>query len=250
MPTLLCTVRTCHLPLQGDGQRYVCENSHSFDVARSGYINLLQPQDRRSRNPGDSAAAIEARRRFLDRGFAAPILAAISDLVKEGPALDAGCGDGYYLGALSIDERCGVDISAGAIELAARRYPDCQWVVANADRFIPYADRSFATVMSITGRMNSAEFRRVLADDGRLLVAVSAPDDLVELRGRSRDRVQRTIESFASDFELIDRRRVTTVADLDGAAVRDLLASTYRPRAASAASVTLSLDVLLFRPAS
>jgi 23S rRNA (guanine745-N1)-methyltransferase len=228
----------------------VCERKHSFDIARSGYINLLQPQDRRSRDPGDSAAAIEGRRRFLDRGFAEPLKRPIVDLLIEGPVLDAGCGDGYYLGSISIDDRCGIDISADAIDLAARRYPDCQWVVTNADRFVPYADRSFATVMSITGRMNRAEFRRVLVDDGRLLVAVSAPDDLVELRGPSRDRVQRTIDSFAPDFELIERRRATTVADLDPEAVRDLLTATYRPREGNAASVTLSLDLLLFRPAS
>jgi 23S rRNA (guanine745-N1)-methyltransferase len=241
------------MPLHRDGHRFVCHNAHSFDIAASGYINLLQPQDRRSRNPGDSAAAIEGRRRFLDRGFAEPLQRAIGDLMKEGPLLDAGCGDGYYLGSISIDDRCGIDISAAAIDLAARRYPDCQWVVANADRFVPYADRSFATVMSITGRMNRAEFRRVLVDDGRLLVAVSAPDDLVELRGPSRDRVQRTIDSFAPDFELIERRRARAVADLDAESVRDIRAATYRPsssRAESPAHVTLSLDLLLFRPAS
>jgi len=247
MSQLLCTVRNCQQALHRDGQRYVCANAHSFDMARTGYINLLQPQDRRSRHPGDSAAAIEGRRRFLDRGFAEPLRRAVGDLVNVGPVLDAGCGDGYYLGSLSIEDRCGIDISAGAIDLAARRYPGCQWVVGNADRFVPYADRSFATVMSITGRMNRAEFRRVLVDDGRLLVAVSAPDDLVELRGPSRDRVQRTIDSFAPDFALIDRRRATTVADLDAESVRDLLTATYRPRKGNAAKVTLSLDLLLFQ---
>jgi 23S rRNA (guanine745-N1)-methyltransferase len=247
MPQLLCTVRNCRQPLRRDGDRYVCEQKHSFDIAGSGYINLLQPQDRRSRNPGDSAAAIEGRRRFLDRGFAEPLRRAVGDLVNEGPVLDAGCGDGYYLGSLSIDDRCGIDISAAATDLAARRHPECQWVVANADRFVPYADRSFATVMSITGRMNRAEFRRVLVDDGRLLVAVSAPDDLVELRGPSRDRAQRTIDSFAPDFELIERRRATTVADLDAESVRDLLTATYRPRKGNPAKVTLSLDLLLFQ---
>src|SRR5438132_3688387 len=230
MPQLLCTVRNCHQPLRREGDRYFCERSHSFDVARSGYINLLQPQDRRSRDPGDSIAAIEGRRRFLDRGFAEPLRRTIADLVKKGPLLDAGCGDGYYLGALSIEDRCGIDISTAAIDLAARRVPGCQWVVANADRFVPYADGSFATVMSITGRMNRAEFRRVLVNDGRLLVAVSAPDDLVELRGASRDRVQRTIDSFGPDFTLIERGRASTVADLDAEAVRDIRAATYRPR--------------------
>ncbi len=163
--------------------------------------------------------------------------------------LDAGCGEGYYLG--SIGRGCGVDISTAAIELAARRYPQCEWIVSNADRFIPYADASFDTVMSITGRLNVTEFRRLLRDGGELVVAIAAPDDLVELRGRpNRDRVSRTIESFAAEFDLADQKRVTTRADLDEQSASDILAATYRPRAAGAARVTLSLDVLRFTAAS
>ena len=48
---LLCPVRDCHLALVREGQRVLCARGHSFDVARSGYINLLQPQERRSRQP-------------------------------------------------------------------------------------------------------------------------------------------------------------------------------------------------------
>ena len=140
-----------------------------------------------------------------------------------------------------------MDISTAAIDLAARRYPEAQWVVANADRFIPYADTSFDVVISITGRLNRSEFRRVIRDDGSLVVAISAPDDLMELRGAVRDRVSRTIEMFAPDFEMIERQRATTTADLDGGSVRDLLTATYRPRAAAASRVTLSLDLLRFR---
>src|ERR1035438_697870 len=98
--------------------------------------------------------------------------------------------------------------------------------------------------------MNAGEFRRVLRDDGRLLVALPAPDDLIELRGAVRDRVARTIETFAGGFTLVDRRRVTTAADLDAAAVHDVLHSVYRPvrsRPAEAMRVTFSLDLLLFR---
>ena len=134
---------------------------------------------------------------------------------------------------------------------AARHYPECEWIVANADRFVPYADRSFSIVLSITARMNSGEFRRVLRDDGRLLVAIPAPEDLIELRGRGRDRAARTIETFARDFTLADQRRVATTADLDAAAVEDLLLSIYRPmrsQPVEAIRVTLSLDLLLFRP--
>jgi len=254
---LVCPVRNCRLSLQRDGGRLVCERGHSFDVARSGYINLLQPQDRRSNQPGDTPAAIAARRRLHDRGVSGPLLSAITAIL--GPSandvvLDAGCGDGFYLGSLARQTGCsahGIDISATAIEAAARRYPECEWIVGNADRFVPYADRSFSIVMSITARMNSSEFRRVLRDDGRLLIALPAPDDLIELRGSGQDRIGRTVEMFAHDFTIVDQRRVTTAEDLDAGAVHDVLLAIYRPRRtrpAEAMRVTFSLDLLLFRP--
>src|SRR5579863_10563515 len=97
---LLCPVRDCHQALANDEKRLVCPQGHSFDVARSGYSNLLQPQDRRSKQPGDTAAAIAARRRLHDRGATEPLLRAITEIVEASPGesvLDAGCGDGYYL---------------------------------------------------------------------------------------------------------------------------------------------------------
>ena len=233
----------------------LCPRGHSFDVARSGYINLLQPQERRSKQPGDTAAAVNARRRLHDLGVSGPLLDAIAEIVAPSPSdivLDAGCGDGFYLGTLAGQtgfDAHGVDISVRAVDAAARRYPGCEWIVTNADRFVPYADRSFSIVMSITARMNAVEFRRALRHDGRLLIALPAPEDLIELRGAGRDRVARTIETFADGFTLIDRRRVTTAADLDAAAVHDILHSIYRPmrsQPADAMRVTFSLDLLLF----
>jgi 23S rRNA (guanine745-N1)-methyltransferase len=255
---LVCPVRNCRLSLTRDGQRLLCERGHSFDMARSGYINLLQPQDRRSNQPGDTIAAVRARRRLHDRGVSRPLLDAIAEILAasgDDVVLDAGCGDGFYLGSLACQTGCsahGVDISVPAIEAAARRYPECEWIVANADRFVPYAERFFSVVMSITARMNTHEFRRVLRDDGRLLIALPAPDDLIELRGSGHDRTARTIQEFAPSFALADRRSVTTTADLDVAAVQDVLLSIYRPlrsRPAEALRVTFSLDLLLFRPA-
>lgn len=255
---LVCPVRGCHMPLAREGRRMVCPRRHSFDIARSGYINLLQPQERRSKHPGDSAAAIAARRRLHDRGVTEPLVQAITDAVAISPkdiVLDAGCGEGFYLGTLAgrigFDGH-GIDISTSAIDAAARRYPECEWIVANADRFIPYGAGSFSAILSITGRMNAGEFRRVLEDDGRLLVAVPGPEDLLELRGAGRDRAARTVQTFQEGFKLIDQRRVKTVADLDTAAVQDVLLSIYRPlrsRPAEAMRLTFSLDLLLFRAA-
>jgi 23S rRNA (guanine745-N1)-methyltransferase len=255
---LLCPVRDCHLALVREGRRLLCARGHSFDVARRGYINLLQPQERKSKQPGDTVAAVAGRRRLHDLGVTAPLLRAIAEVLVASPrdtVLDAGCGDGFYLGTLARQAGFGahgVDISIPAIDAAARRYPECEWVVANADRFVPYADRSFTIVLSITARMNGSEFRRVLRRDGRLLVAIPAPDDLIELRGVGRDRVARTVETFAPHFTLVERRRAATTAHLDTAAVHDVLHSIYRPlrsRPAEAMRVTFSLDLLLFRPA-
>ncbi len=254
---LLCPVRDCRMALVRENRRLVCGQGHSFDVARSGYINLLQPQDRRSHQAGDTKAAMAGRRRLHDCGVTGPLLRAIAETAAPSPGdivLDAGCGDGFYLGTLAGEtgfDAHGVDISVPAIEAAARRYPGCEWIVANADRFVPCADGSFSLILSINARMNPGEFRRVLRGDGRLLVAIAAPDDLIELRGAGRDRVSRTVETFAHEFRLAGQKRATTTAELDAAAVHDVLHAIYRPlrsRPVEAMRVTFSLDLLLLRP--
>jgi 23S rRNA (guanine745-N1)-methyltransferase len=252
---LLCPVRNCRLPLVHAERSLVCANKHSFDIARSGYVNLLQPQERRSKNPGDTAEAVAARRRLHDLGVTGPLLHAVAEMLvprSSDIVLDAGCGDGFLLGNLAQQTGCdahGIDISIPAINAAAKRYPQLEWIVGNADRFVPYADRSFSIVLSVTARMNAAEFRRVLRNNGRLLVALASPEDLIELRGAGRDRVERTLETFAKGFTLTERRRVTTTADLDASAVQDVLVSIYRPirsQPVEAMRVTFSLDLLLF----
>lgn len=257
-PVLLCPVRNCRLPLVRQQRSLACSRGHSFDVARSGYVNLLQPQDRRSGQPGDTMAAVKGRRNLQDRGIAAPLLHGIAEALQASRpdvVLDAGCGNGFYLGSLAQQtgfEGHGVDISIPAIDTAARRFPQFEWIVANADRFLPYADGSFSMVLSITARMNAPEFRRVLRAGGTLLVAIPSPDDLIELRGAGRDRVDRTSQTFQSGFTLIHQSRVTTTADLDAADVADVLHSIYRPMQAqppAAMRLTFSLDLLLFRAA-
>ena len=262
---LLCTVRNCRLPLVLEGRTWRCANHHSFDVARSGYVNLLQPQDKKSKNPGDTAEAVAARRRFIDAGHVQPLVDTIVRAVPlHGALLDAGCGEGHHTDAFRRThgvEAWGVDISVPAIELAAKRHRECRWVVANADRFLPFEDGAFAAVASITARMNPEEFRRVLAPGGALLVVLPAADDLIELRaavlgeGVERDRVERTVATFAG-FTLERRETLRHVARLDPEAMHDVMASSYRGLrtrerekldALETMDVTLARDLLLFR---
>lgn len=273
--TLLCPVRGCGQPLDRSERRFSCARAHSFDLARSGYLNLLQPQDRRSASPGDSRASAQARRRLYEAGHGAPLLAALLGQLDElelpalPAVLDVGCGEGSLLGGLARGRRLeahGLDISAPAIELAARRFKGREqgsWVVANADRFLPYASGSFDVELVLSARLNPGELHRVLKPEGWLIVAVPAPDDLVELRaallgeGTHRDRLERAIAVLSPAFELEARAVARHGAMLDGAGVRDVLAATYRGgrpsrrargEAIEGLQVTMSHEVARFRP--
>jgi len=202
---------------------------------------------------------VAARRRFLEKHTASLVDATIDLSALRAPrfALDVGCGEGHHLGALRARLDCeadGVDISLPAIEAAARTHRDCTFVVANADRFLPYADASFDLVMSINSRLNPPEFRRVLRDDGTLLVSILGSDDLRELRGgNEQDHVGRTVDLFADAFELVHHEQLRYIAHLDREGIRDALLSSYRGMReidAPELDVTLSRDVLLFRPLS
>ena len=155
--------------------------------------------------------------------------------------LDVGCGEGYYLGSLARErgvEAHGVDLSAAAIDLAARRYPEATWVVANADRSLPYATGAFDLVLSIDARLNPAEMRRVLKPGGRLLVAVPAsgrPRRAARGRARRGGRYATAWRGpparLAADFELEARR---TVRDTRAARVRRGRATPSPPPIAAA----------------
>ena len=269
--TLVCPVRGCSNALCWEHAHAFCSRGHLFDRGKSGYCNLLQVQDRRSKNPGDTKAAVLARRRTLGRGLGEPLRDAIEARVAAWGipprvvVLDAGCGDGYYLNALCNRfgfDGWGVDISQPAIDAAAHAYPGARWLVANADRTMPFADGSFDLITSITARKNPREFRRLLAPGGHLLVAVAHEDDQKELRGAlfgevpDSDRAGATVALFEPLFELEDESVVSSKVLLDPHALKDLLTGSYRGERFSAKEalaeltaleVTLSYRVLSFR---
>ena len=60
----------------------VCPAGHSYDVARSGYVNLLQPQDRRSAAAGDSRVAIDARESLLAIGVGRTLIDGLTTRIR------------------------------------------------------------------------------------------------------------------------------------------------------------------------
>ncbi|MFN0243613.1 MAG: methyltransferase domain-containing protein [Planctomycetota bacterium] len=271
MIALSCTVRGCESPLARGERAFACARGHSFDVAKSGYVNLLQPQDRRSKSPGDSKDVVAARRRFLDAGHGAFLLDALAEeLAARGVSggariVDLGCGEGFFLGGLRarVDlDALGIDISTPAIDAAARRHRDVTWIVANADRRLPLADASIDVVLSVNGRRNAGEVARVLAPNGVALFAIPAVDDQAELRERVLGRAD-TIERVAPltaemepHFDVVHTRTVRAKVALERAALDDLLATTYRGARhkergrmgeLGALDVTWSADLVRFR---
>jgi 23S rRNA (guanine745-N1)-methyltransferase len=261
MVDILCTVRGCGKVLSPDtrGRMLSCPAGHGFNVARSGYVNLLQPQDRRARLPGDSAEAVAARRRLLDAGGGAALLAALAEAIAAAglphPArtLDLGAGEGFFLGALQQRfgfDAVGLDLSARATDLAARRYPGARWLVANADRRLPFADAAFDLVLSTTARRNPAECARVLAPSGRLIVTIPAPDDQGELReavlgtAHAVDRTARVLAEHGDRFVLADRRAARELRHFSAEGIEDLLIAGYRGGRAGRRERAAALDGL------
>jgi 23S rRNA (guanine745-N1)-methyltransferase len=238
-----CTVRGCGQPLTQRDRALVCSVGHSFDIARSGYINLLQPQDRRSTKAGDSKAAVEARAALEALGVGRALIDALAlrlralNLPGDAIAVDLGSGTGEVLGQLCKDLSLGgigIDLSPAAADMAARRFSSLAWIVANADRRLPLQDKSVDVVLSVYGRRNPAECARVLTKGGTLMVALPAPDDLIELRASvqgepvERDRVEAMLEEHHAHFTPTDRFTVRERMTLPREALLNLLRGTYR----------------------
>jgi 23S rRNA (guanine745-N1)-methyltransferase len=180
--------------------------------------------------------------------------------------VELGCGGGDALAAVAAARRLigiGIDLASAAADRAARLHPSFTWVVANADRRLPLLDDSVNLVLSLHGRRNPAECARVLAPGGCLLVAIPAPDDLIELRtlvqgqGVERDRSSTLIAGHAPFFTVHSRAIVRERSRLPRASLYQLLRGTYRGARGDAADrlrlisrmdVTFASEILLFAP--
>jgi 23S rRNA (guanine745-N1)-methyltransferase len=122
------------------GKSLICPDGHSYDLAREGYVNLLQANRKNSRLPGDSKEMIAARRRVHAAGLYHPLAVAIREqlttLASPSPrVLDLGCGEGHYCRSiqqvLPASSVYGIDISKAAVKMAARSCPEASFAVAS-----------------------------------------------------------------------------------------------------------------------
>tara|TARA_R110001599_G_C12277354_1_gene663171 strand:- start:7615 stop:8421 length:807 start_codon:yes stop_codon:yes gene_type:complete len=181
----------CRLELNNssDAASLVCAAGHVFDLAREGYVNLLPPNRKRSRDPGDNAEMVAARRRVHDADTYRPVAdAVVAELAAQklgGSVLDLGCGEGYYTQALvaALGHRavCGVDISRNAVRLAAKKCPEAHIAVASAFN-LPLPDHSMDAMVRIFAPSDDNELVRVLKPHGCYLEVSPGPRHLWQLR--------------------------------------------------------------------
>jgi len=201
---LACPLDGLHLQPTGGSVR--CERGHCFDFDRKGVLNLLPVQFKKSLSPGDSKEMVVARQKFLDSGTYRSIadkLLQLTDALAPTVIFDAGCGEGYYTALLAAPERAviGMDISKEAINAAARRHKDVQWLVGT-NKTIPMLDHTVDCIVCLFGFPVWNEFRRVLKPGGNVLMVDPGPEHLIEMRRilypeiREKTSVEKIVEGF------------------------------------------------------
>ncbi|OMQ24421.1 23S rRNA (guanine(745)-N(1))-methyltransferase [Serratia oryzae] len=193
----------CHQPLHHARQQWHCENHHQFDCAKEGYVNLMPVQHKRSKQPGDSAEMMQARRAFLEAGYYQPLQQRVAEWLDEAlPAgaeaslLDIGCGEGYYTAAVAarLSQRralaaFGLDVAKVAIRSAAKRYPSVSFCVASSHR-LPFADASLDAVLRIYAPCKAEELARVVKPGGVVVTVSPGPRHLYQLKQQVYQDVQ------------------------------------------------------------
>ncbi len=237
---------SCSLALNYCDGAWTCENKHSFDKAKEGYVNLLLAQHRNSKEPGDSKAMITARRRFLSEGYYQPLMDEIvAALAKHSQTLshsqssestlslfDAGCGEGQYLNAIYsglvnqgiIPRVSGVDISKPAVQKAAKLLKLGHFAVASTYS-IPLCSATQDAVVQVFAPSSEQEIYRILDDQGLWIKVSPGPEHLFELKQKVYDTPERhTVDTLVpSGFTLLETKSLTFPMNLSSPEIREAL---------------------------
>lgn len=208
---LICPV--CGKPLSFGAHTARCENGHSFDIAKEGYVNLLR-SSRSGDLIGDDKASARCRRDFLNKGYYACLKDALCDIFKErtGSLLDICCGEGYYTAALGENSSLdvyGFDISREMVRLAAKRGKGTYFVANMAT--IPIEEGSMDYATHLFAPFNESSFARVLKSGGRLMTVIPGKFHLYGLKQAIYDTPYENDEKLPQTelFRLVKTQKVT-----------------------------------------
>ncbi|MBA3260888.1 MAG: methyltransferase domain-containing protein [Thermoleophilaceae bacterium] len=246
MPALDDVLRLLRCPLCGaalarEGGVVGCDEGHSFDLARQGYLSLLVGEG--TAHAGDTAEMAAARERFLGGGHFDRLAGALGRAVAsaspsragESPCIvDLGAGTGWYLARLldRLPDAAGLalDVSKPALRRAARAHPRVAAVACDAWRPLPLDDRVAAAVLNVFAPRNGPEIARILRPGGMAVVVTPASHHLGELVGPlgligvDERKDERLAEQLQPDLEIAGTRELEWRLSLERAAARDAVA--------------------------
>lgn len=230
-------------------QGVICPNGHSFDRAREGYLNLL-PTGRLASSavPGDTANSLAARRRFLSTGAYQPIADALAEAVGEinGPVLDVGCGEGYYLDCVDSPHKFGIDISKRAVQMASKAFTSSVFAVANAFR-LPVVSNSCDAVINVFAPHSIEEFERILTRCGQWVTITPGSHHLQQMRPkRDGNIIERELRRDAPPSHGHNATRIKFELDLTKESAEDLFLMTplvWQTAANAGPVTTVSVDI-------
>lgn len=198
----------CASPLTLTERTFCCENRHSFDLAKEGYVNLMPANHKHSKNPGDSKEMMQARREFLATGHYAKLSETLAKVAMDSVSgsdnitlLDMGCGEGYYTDGIrkALPETAqvyGLDISKVAVRYASKRYPECDFSVASSYR-LPLSDNSLDVIVKVYAPSSEEELLRCLKPGGVLISVTPGERHLYQLR----ERIYQTVRPHQDETE-------------------------------------------------
>ena len=216
-----------------------CNNRHSFDLAKFGYVNLA-PQIKQSANYDKEN--FQNRQQILEAGFYQAILEVLSDLLSNSKnaktILDIGCGEGFYsrkLQEIHSDKTFyAFDISKDSVQIAAKSEPNwaVNWFVGDLAR-LPIKDASMDILLDIFSPANYGEFRRVLSKDGILIKVIPTENHLKEIRQKVQDQLtnkdysnQDIKNHFQEHFTILSSQTVSLTKPITAEQLQALLSMT------------------------
>ena len=220
--SLMCPV--CGKSLIKSGRSAVCASGHSFDYAKSGYLNLLL------NSPGihgDDKDMVKARTRFLQSGAYAFLRERLRQLSAGCDiAADLGCGEGYYTSALEAEERYGFDLSKDALKHAAKNDLSGQYTVASIFH-LPLADSSCDMVLTCFAPLAAAEIRRILKPGGKFIFVTPGPRHLYEMKEILYEHpYENTVEPADTGMPCIHEETISAEQTVSNQALLDLFMMT------------------------
>ena len=252
----------CQSPMKvEDNGNVICENRHSFDVAKQGYIFMLP----KPMNSMYTKELFEARHDIISSGLYAAVQKKIAEAIHaDHPViLDTGCGEGSHL--VKICEQLqhatgiGIDIAKEGIVAAAKFHREQIWCVGDLAKS-PFQAGKFDVILNFLSPANYEEFKRLLKPNGLMIKVVPQQNYLKELRAQAFANSEKedysneqTVARFKEQFADVTVERITYTMPLKQVLVPKLLEMTpmgwhiESKESITLSEITIDLDVLIGR---